>query len=283
MNKIAIVGDTSQDLTFELAKDKNIELVSYYIERDGQSLKDLVEINSNEFYSTIDNYADLKTGVPPIADGLELIEKLKNEGYTDVICIASSSKLTGMVGMYNSLKQMVEDINISIIDTDLIASAAGIVVIEAANLRDQGKSKEEIIEQIETLCKQAYIIAAFKTLKYLVKGGRFNKYKGMIGNLLNINPIITLKNGELEILDKVRGSKKSIVTLVENIENISNECNSYKLVLFHGEDFDDYENFKSKLSTVIENAEEVIETRLTSVLGVHTGPKTLGATILKLS
>ena len=283
MNKIAIVGDTSQDLTFEIAKEKNVELISYYIERDGQSLKDLLEIDSNEFYSTIDNYKELTTGVPPVADGLELIERLKNEGYTDVICLASSSKLTGMVGMYNSIKQMVEGIDITIVDTDLIASAAGIVVLEAARLRDQGKTKEEILSYIDKMCSQVSILAVFKTLKYLVKGGRFNKYKGMIGNLLNINPIITLKSGELEMVDKVRGSKKSIATLVKIIEDSADDCNSYKLVLFHAEDFEDYENFKSSLQSVINKADEVIETRITSVLGVHTGPQTIGATLLKLS
>lgn len=280
--KIAIVGDTSHDLNFELCEKYDIKLVSYYINMDDQVKQDLVDISSEEFYNKVADTKSMKTAVPSVQEGLDLFEDLKSQGYTDVVCIASSQKLTGMIGMYNTAKSMVEGINIYPYDSNEIASSAGLKTIEASRLAKAGKTPEEIISALDDMKNEVKIYASFKTLTYLVRGGRLSKAKGAIGNMLNINPILTLTDGEIDITDKVRGEKKSLKTLVSKLEEYLGDCKEYNMTIFEGNDPESYTLFKESIKDLIDNAKELNETKFTSVIGVHTGPQVVGASIHKI-
>ncbi|NLW51849.1 MAG: DegV family protein [Tissierellia bacterium] len=282
MTKLAIIGDTAQDFTHELGKKFGVEVVSYYIEMDEKSYKDLYDIDAQRFYNVMDDHEKLSTGIPPIQEVLDLLVSLKEQGYEEVLFLACSHALTGMFGLYNTLTTMYDDMKIHIFDTTQIASASALLTIEAANMRDAGKSVEEILKRLEELKTKSKVFAVFRSLKYLVKGGRFNKYAGMIGSFLNINPILTMENGEIAMLDKVRGNKKSLVGLINYIKEYVSESKDYHIVVFEGDNKEEFEEFKEALKDVIDNANISIETKLTPVLGVHTGPKVVGASVLTL-
>lgn len=282
MTKLAIVGDTAQDFTYELAEQFGVEVISYYIEMDDVSYKDLYDINAQKFYEVMDNHERLSTGIPPVQEVLDLLKSLKKQGFDEVLFLTGSAQLTGMLGLYNSVKTMYDDMKIHIFDTTHIASASALLTIEAAKMRDSGKAVEEILERLEELKTQSKVFAVFRSLKYLVKGGRFGKYKGMIGSLLNINPILTMKDSEIEMLDKVRGTKKSLVALIDYIKKYIEGSKKYNIVIFEGDNKSEFDELKEALKYEIENANLVIETKLTPVLGVHTGPQVLGASVLIL-
>lgn len=281
MSKIAIFGDTAQDLTIELAKNHGIELIPYKLEIDGKSYIDQVEIQSREFYQGMDSYNDLKTGTPGLQLVIEVLDRLKEENYTDAIMITCSSKLTGMYNVYNSVKHMYEGINLHLIETDQIASSTALVTIYAAQLRDEGYKIDEILERINNVLDKVNIFALFRTLTYVARGGRFNKYKGMLGNLLNIQPLLTPIDGEVGIISRSRGKKKSQNTLVESVKEYIGDSKNYWLSIFSADNDKELSEIREKLKDEFAKAKFVLKSELTPMLGVHSGPKAVGVGILK--
>ena len=188
MTKIAIFGDTSHDLTFEIGKELGIELIPYQIQMGDKEYTDQVDIDSRTFYQTMAKYDVLTTGVPSPQVVIEALDRVKEEGYTDAIMIASSSKLTGMVNLYNSIKAGYEGINLHIFDTLEIASSAGFMTMHAAQNRNDGKSVEEILEELENDKKNASIFALFRIAIILVNA------------IINPDKLTDSKNGFLPVL-----------------------------------------------------------------------------------
>ncbi len=281
-SKIAIVADSTHDFTFELGERFNVKVLSYYIEMGDKTYKDLVDIDSRTFYQTMKNHDTLSSGIPPIQDVINLLDQIKDEGYEEVIMISSSAKLTGMYNLHAVVKETYEGLNIHIFESGQIAAGAGLMTIRAAALRDQGLSATEIVDELEKAKQNMYTYALFRTLKYVVKGGRFNKYAGMIGNILKINPLISLEDGNLNILKKIRGPRKSLMAMANEIRKDIADSKRFNLIVFSGDNDDEIAELKGMLSDLIERAELFIETELTSVLGVHAGPKSIGVSAMLL-
>lgn len=282
MTKIAIFGDTSQDLNMNLGKEYGIEVMPYKMQMNDEHYIDQVDIQSREFYEKMEKYDVLKTGTPAPQEVVDRLDKLKAEGYTDAIMITCSSKMTGMYNVYSSIKSYYEGINIHLYETDQIASSAALVTIYAAKLRNEGKSLDEILNELERLRPNYTIFALFRTLTYVVKGGRFNKYAGLLGNLLNIHPLLTPIDAEVGVTAKPRGKKKSQNLLVEEVKKYIGDSQRYWLSIFSGNNDEEVAEVEEKLRAEFDRAEFVLRTELTPMLGVHAGPKSLGVAILKL-
>ena len=229
----------------------------------------------------MDSYNDLKTGTPGLQEVIEVLDRLKEENYTDAIMITCSSKLTGMYNVYNSVKHMYEGINLHLIETDQIASSTALVTIYAAQLRDEGYKIDEILERINNVLDKVNIFALFRTLTYVARGGRFNKYKGMLGNLLNIQPLLTPIDGEVGIISRSRGKKKSQNTLVESVKEYIGDSKNYWLSIFSADNDKELSEIREKLKDEFAKAKFVLKSELTPMLGVHSGPKAVGVGILK--
>ncbi|MDO4773031.1 MAG: DegV family protein [Bacillota bacterium] len=282
MSKIAIFGDTSQDFTQELAREHGIECFFYQIQMDEAHYKDQVDIKSETFYQKLPEHEVLKTGTPAPYDIIEKLEQMRSEGYSDIIMITSSVKLTGMYNLYATHGDSYEGMKLHLIDTENIASGAGLFVIYASRLRAQGLSADEIVCRVKERKDKVSIFALFRTLSYLVRGGRFNKYKGMIGNLLNIMPMLEMRDGMLELKDRYRGKSRSLEALKSVATKEISGYQKYCLVIFSADNQEEVELLKRKMKDEIEGAELFIETQLTPVLGVHSGPGVIGVTIFGL-
>ena len=282
MNKLAIFTDTASDLTYELADQYDIALVSYQLQMGDSHLIDQVDITSREFYETMSHYDVLSTGIPTVQTVIDKFEELKEQGYTQVLAICSSDKITGMQGLLEVVKSEHSDLDITIFNTNQIASSSGVFAIYASQLRQSGHGLQEIVAELERVKPKAEILALFRTLTYLVKGGRFNKYKGAFGNLLNINPMLSAVNGEVAAIDKIRGTKKSLQALIKLVKERLADSDKYILSFFAGNNEQEVEELKRELSEEIANASLFYETELTPVLGCHAGPKSIGVSILRL-
>lgn len=282
MSKIAIISDSSHDMTFDMGKKYGLEVVPYYIQMGDKHLKDQVDIDSREFYRTMESYDTLSSGIPSVQDVIDKLDQIKEKAYTDVIMLTSSDKITGMLGLYQMIKNDYEGLNLHLYNTNQVGSSSGLVAIYAAELRDEGKSVEEIVEELDRVMKKTNIFALFRTLKYLVKGGRFNKYAGMIGTFLHINPLLKEENGEIIVVDKFRGTKKSLQGLINIVEKTIGDSKKYRLAIFSGNNEQEVLTLKEALKEIIEKAEFYIETEFTPVLGVHAGPKSVGVSVMVL-
>lgn len=283
MKKIAIFGDTSQDLTLDMKEKYGIEILSYQLQMGEEHYKDQVDIQSREFYERMENYEVLSTGTPNLQDAIDALDKAKAQGAEEAILITSSEKLTGMVQLYTAIASSYEGLKLHIFETDQIAAATGLQTIYAAELRDQGKTSEEILQELESIKKEkdASIFALFRTLKYIIRGGRFNKYKGMLGMFLHINPLLRAVDGEVGVIGKARGKKKSLGLLVEEVKEYIGEAKEYRIAIFSGNNDKEVAQLQELLKEEIEKAKMVIVTELTPMLGVHAGPEAIGVSLLR--
>ncbi len=284
MNKIGIIADTSQDLTFEIGKNYGIEVLSYHVQMGDKTYKDLIDLQTREFYETMESYETLLTGIPSLTDLEEKLDLLKSQGKEDVIILVSSSKLTGLEALAGTVKSYYEGLNIHIFQTDQIGSSAGLFSIYAGELVERNYSLDQILQELTRIKekKQATIMALFRTLKFLIKGGRFNKHKGMIGMFLKINPLLKLIDGGIEVIERIRGKQKSLKTLSDLVKKDLKDAEKYKIVLFSGDNEEELKDLRVLLEEEINRAETYIETELTTVLGVHAGPKTIGVSYMIL-
>lgn len=280
MDKIAILGDTSQDLTYEIADNYGIELISYYVSMDHKIYKDQIDLSAHTFYKEIKKCQQLKTGIPPAQDVLNKIEKLKQKGYKKAIAITSSSQLTGMVNLYESVKGMIKDFELAIVDTEIVGNAGALIAIEAAKKRDQKLPFHDLIAYIEKIKKKADIFAIFRSLEYLKRGGRIGAVKATIGDFLNISPILTVKNNKVDMIEKVRGKKKSLEKLIQTVKNRLGDSKHYSMGVFQGDNLEEFQQIKAMLKEEIKKSQLYLESFLTPVLGVHGGPSSLGISVL---
>ncbi|HHY99794.1 MAG TPA: DegV family protein, partial [Tissierellia bacterium] len=181
-------------------------------------------------------------------------------------------------GTYDSArmaKDMIGSEDIHLIDTKSVCLGSFALVLEAIRLVEEKKPIEEIVNELEALKEKTVVVAALDTLKYLEKGGRLSKGQAVIGSLLNIKPIIAVKDGKISVIDKIRGRNKTIKWFDEWIEKNNFDLSDKTVLLFHGRA---YEQLKVLRNTIEEkyNIKNIIEQEIGAVIGTHAGPGVLG-------
>ncbi|MDO5718608.1 MAG: DegV family protein [Tissierellia bacterium] len=267
--KIAILTDTGGDISVEQARDLNINLVPLHIHFKDRQYLDMIEISPQEVYDRFEEEIPT-TSTPSVGEVEQKISQLKEEGYNRFIFVAISS---GLSGVYNVFRMAIENTGVIgfVLDTKRIGIISGILAVYAARLRERSLSYKQIVEKLKENLDESVGFYTLKTLKYLVKGGRIGRVKGVLSGILNVKPIISCnEEGIYYTVDKKRGTKKVMLRMAELLRNQMRE--NYELYLCHGDDREALEEFKKLLKKEIEGARIYRENQITAVLGVHTGP-----------
>lgn len=276
----AIVVDTSTNVNFELAKKYDLELLLYNVQLDDETYIDLVEITSREFFERMDHHDEVRSSIPSPSYIHQRIDELKEKGYEGALFITTSRKLTGMYELLNLVKRDVTDFQMEIVDDQSVGPVGVMTAIWASQLRNEKMSLNQVTEIIQKKVLDSGTYAIFRTLKYVIKGGRLNKFAGAIGSLLNIQPVLKadVTTGKLDIQKRVRGVKRSFQELVKVLEEELDPTRPYYLSLFAGDNDKELAQLKESLALYIDAAQLYLELDLTPVLGVHGGPKSFGTT-----
>ncbi|MDO5096728.1 MAG: DegV family protein [Peptostreptococcaceae bacterium] len=280
MQKIGILVDTTSDLDLEIQNEKNIKIIALQIIfNDGRAFRDKFEITYDEMIAALDTY-EAKTSLPTIQDTVDALEAFIAEGYTHVITMTLSDSLSGTFGMVKNTCDLYADkLQIAHIDTRSVTWGIGHVALVAADMIEQGKSFDEIVQYAEEQVHKRDIFFAVETLKYLIRGGRVSKLSGTIGEALDIKPILTLaQDGKLVAKDKVRGRKKSLAKLVEFIEEAKAGRQILKTYVLHGAREEDAQMLKEKLSAVTDAPIEI--KHLGTLVSVHAGGGLVGVFVM---
>lgn len=273
MHKFAIIADTSQGLSFEDARENDFYLLSYYLKMGDTTYTDLVDIDNTYFYEHMGDFDELKTSIPSPDDVEQAITKIKAEGYTDILCCTSAPEVTGMYNLLNLIKQHHPELNMYIVDTKQIAMGTGLQTMRAVHLRNQGWSAQEVYDYLRTRTKNGMSRALFRTLKYVIKGGRLTPFKGTIGMLLRINPLLEMIDGNVTIIEPIRGKRKSLNRLIEITKRDLDVDRPYYLSVYHGNNPEELKILFEELKEEIQRAQFFMTTGMTPVLGVHSGPR----------
>lgn len=232
MNKIKIITDSSCDLNIEVLQKYNITSIPLNVSFGEDTYID-GELEKEEFYRRMAGSKELpKTSCPSPEKFMQ-----NYEGEEEIIVLTIASKLSGTYSTANLAKNMFEENNknkkIAIIDTETGSIAHGQLVIKSAQLAEEGKSFEEIVETIEKLKKELVFYGSLETLENAIKGGRINPIAGKIINALNFKVIIKIGEGEVKPIDKARGDNNSIKKVVEKVCNNIGNDNKKTLTIAH--------------------------------------------------
>ena len=273
-SKIAIVTDTTCDLSDEVLKLNNIFMVPMQIVYETRSYRDRMEITAEKVYEMLDKEIP-KSSLPLPEDVKNILDKIVDEGYTDILYISISAGLSGSYNLIRLLAQEYTKLNIEVVDSTSLSMGLGFLVLEAAKSIKESGDIKQAVQRIKTVRKSMSTMFVLNTLEYLRKGGRIGKVEGTVGNLLNIKPIIAVNDeGVYYTVTKSKGFKRAIDAMVEEIKK-KYENKPITIAIVHGTYLDEAKKLLETLKEKLNITTSYI-TQVSPVLGMHTGPGLLG-------
>ena len=275
MEKIALITDSASDINKDIVEKYNIKVLPFKIIYRDREYSDGIDITSKEVYETLESNTPT-TSLPSMADIEGLFETLKAEGYTHAIVVTISSKLSGFYNAIKLLSSEYPEIKTYVHDSKSISKGEQILIEEAVKMLEEGKSFEEVVEELPKINERIKIFFVIGTLEYLIRGGRIGKVAGTIAQFLHLKPIVSVdEEGEYYTYTKVRGRKQSLNKIYDIGTSILNDrkCDVY---LMHGEAEEETlalaDKFKNHPNANFVN----FGGYLSPVSGVHSGPGFIG-------
>lgn len=268
--------DSTADLPPKLIQELDITVVPAYVGFGGKTYKDGIDISQDEVYQKmVTENIPGTTSQPPPADFANAYRKLLAEA-DEIASIHVTSKLSGVYNSALQGKEMVKGENrIAVVDSLLTSMGLGLLTLSAARLAKAGEGLPKIIEEIRQSLPNIHVWAFFDTLKYVLQGGRLGKAKALLGGVLPVKAIVTMRDGELHPVGIARTRAKGIERLIDNFKNA---VNVQEVAVVHSTTPDDAQTLKERISAIFDKGPIHIS-RLGPALGVHAGP---GALVLAL-
>ncbi|MDB8793880.1 DegV family protein [Romboutsia sp. 1001216sp1] len=280
MKDIKIICDSLSDIPNELIEKYDIEVVPLTVILNEKEYKDGVDISNDEFYKTLrEENVYPKTSQATYAQFKEVFEKYVNQGKR-VLYIAGSSVATGT---YQSAVMAKNDTDgeIYTYDSQAFSYVIGILVVEAAIMASEGYDIDEIMKAIEELRDKTYVLFSVDTLEYLQKGGRISSTKAAIGSILNIKPILDIKNGLVAPVCQVRGKKNVISKMIELVkDNCGENLQDQTICIGYSDDFKERERLTEAVKAEF-NPKDILYFQIGSCVGSHAGPGLTGIVCIK--
>ncbi len=272
MQKIKIITDSTCDLNKVVIDKYNIEVLPLLVNIENETYRDGEDITLQEYLDKMKNSEEFPTTTQVNPHRFyECYKKYLDEGYK-IVSIHLSSKMSGTYQSACMAKNMLETEEIVVIDSYNVTSGLGILVLKASKLKEEGLDIFEIEEQIKETIPHIKSALAFDSLDNLVKGGRLSKTVGAIGGLLGIKLILTIKDGEMAVIDKVRGSKKAIKTILKNLDKTGVKSGEPSILL-QANDKNILDSLRDHMN---EREMDFIECEVGCVVGTHSGEGACG-------
>lgn len=290
-----IISDGSCDLPVELAAEKNITVVPFYVSfDDGQYLKENVDIGIRDFYQQMVDRKGVypKSSMPSVHDFEEAFLPFAEAG-TPVICICITTKFSGSMQSAVNARSIVQEqypeAEITVIDATVNTVLQGLYVLEAAKLRDAGVGYQDTVARLEEIKSTGRIFFTVGNMEYLKHGGRIGKVAALAGGVLDIRPVITLKEGEIFPSGVGRGRKrtteKSLELLLEYLRETGLGIDCFSIAVGYGYDREEGLAFRNHALAVLQQKGYAIEDmpayQIGATIGVHTGPYPLGFGVIE--
>lgn len=266
---IKIVTDSTADLPAMLTNELDVTVVPEYLRFGDKVYRDRVDISEDEFYQRLlDGTVHPKTAQPTPQDFASVYNKLSREA-DSIISIHLSSKLSGTYeSAVQGKKIMGKGCPIEIVDSQTVSIAMGLVVIQASKMVKSRMSLQQIVDELGQNIANVHMLILFDTLKYLAKGGRIGKAKALLGSVLSVKPLLTVRDGELVPSGQVRTRFKGMERLLDFVKN-AREIQD--LAILHSTTPDEAQALVERTSSIFPK-ERTIIARLGPALGVHGGP-----------
>jgi DegV family protein with EDD domain len=270
----AVVLDSTADLPDAHARHSNWRVVPLYVRVGDDTYRDHVELAAPEFYARLRRGEKASTSQPTPGDFEECFQAL--DRFDRIICVTVSAKVSGT---YESAERAAETIGggkVAVVDS-ASASAGEVVLAEAIQRRlERGTDDEEVLAVADRFRRESGLLFTVDTLDYLVRGGRIGKAAGLAGNLLNVKPILTIREGEVEPVKRVRGRAKAFAEFEAQLVAATDDDPGWHVAVAHADAEADAQRLVEMVKRARPRASLDVSTALGPVVGAHAGPGTLG-------
>ncbi|MFW6269465.1 MAG: DegV family protein [Bacillota bacterium] len=279
--KIKLMTDSASDLPREITQKYDIAVVPFSLRKQDKEFVEGEDITSTEVLKGMRKGEVYKTVQVPPNTFYEAFNKFA-EDYDCCIYIGFSSRLSGTfqtsVMIKNQINKEYSDYEIEVIDSRCASLGQGLVVLKTAeylkNNSEKAQIKEKLIKKIKYEAEHMEHIFTVDDLEYLSRGGRISKSKAFVGGLLNIKPILQVKDGELIPLSKARGRKKVLNRMIKTARRRGVDLSRQLIGISHGDDKEGAQILKNMMEDNFDCQEFLINT-LGATIGAHAGPGTL--------
>lgn len=273
VSKLAIVTDSTCGIPPEELKKLGVEMVPLNIIFGDEEYRDGVDLTEKEFFAKLRTSDALPTtSQPSIGAFQEVYERLSTE-YDRAISIHISGGISGTVQAAKSAADLVAPFPVDVVDSEYAAILTGFMVLEAQQMASEGKSREEILERIEFIKEQLRVYFIVDDLNHLYRGGRLTKVQLVVGNMLQIKPILTIKH-TISPYQKVRTMKKAKAMIMDLFRESAATGRPIKASVVHADALEEARQWLGEIEAEFPEADVSITT-ISPVIAAHTGPGTL--------
>lgn len=271
----AIVLDSTADFPEAPERFPNLRIVPLYVRFGEQSFRDYVELAPAEFYARLRTASGLPTTSQPTPrDFLNAYEELA--GYERIYSLHISSRLSGTFASASLAAAETGADRVRLIDTESVSVAIAMLALDIQRLLERGTSDEEIEAVAARHRRDARLLFTVDTLEFLAKGGRIGRARALAGSLLNVKPILTIADGEVLPLTRVRGHKKALEEFRKRFEAETSEAPGLHVGIAHADAPETVAELRALVRTSRPTAQIDLVTTLGAVVGTHAGPGTVG-------
>jgi DegV family protein with EDD domain len=275
---VKIITDSLSDITEDIIGDLDITIVPLTVLFGRETYIDRVTITTEEFYRRLTTQNVFPTTTQPTPQAFADVYNRLAEETDEILVITLSSKLSGTYqSAMGAIEMMDKKCRVEVIDSETVAMALGLVVFAAAREARNGMKLDELVHFVHQALPRAHFIVYFDTLKYLAKGGRIGKAQGMLGSMLSVKPILTIKDGEISPVTRVRSQAAGIeylfnfVTSFHQIEALAVE---------HSTQPEAADRLVDRLSVSL-SGKTITRSVVSPVLGTYAGPNAIAVTVLE--
>lgn len=281
MKKTVVITDSDASLPPELATKHNIFQVPILVNFDNQSFTTGVDIDDKLLFEKVDQLKKLPTTSAPSPSAFQsAYEKAFNDGADSIITVCVSSKISSTYASAVTACEAFPGRDISVIDSLNVSMGQGFMALTAAEALARGAAKDEAIELIDQTGKHVILFAVLPTLKYLAMSGRVGKLVAGMADTLNIKPILTMKEGKLVLLERIRTRSKAIERMLELVHTSLNGHPIARASVIHACNLEGATDLQNILRSSSGCPEDVIIAPFTAGLSVHAGAGLVGIVII---
>jgi DegV family protein with EDD domain len=279
MSVVGVLTDTTASIPPALAKDSQIEMISYYVHRGLDTLRDMIDVQPEPFAQYLTQTDRLPTtSNPSIGDYLTGLRRLA-EHTKEIVALTMTSKGSGAYqacrAAVEMLRERMPEVRVEVIDTLKVAMSQGWAAIEAARAAREGQPLSAVSNRAREVAQKSTMLMTADSLKYLYMGGRIGRAQHFAGSLLNIKPLIGMDDGVIVGLGAARTRAKAYSKVIELMCQQVGAQARIKIAYTHVAAEDQVDQLRELISKQFECV-ETITTWLSPALGVHSGPGTVG-------
>jgi DegV family protein with EDD domain len=271
----AIVVDSTADFPEAPERFPSWRVVPLYVRFEDESYKDYVELGPDEFYARLRTAeATPSTSQPTPADFLAAYEELA--GFERILSVHIAGKLSGTIESARAAASELGSDRVRVLDSQSASAAIAMLGLAIQRRLERGIADEEVDSLVERYRREAGLLFTVDTLEFLARGGRIGRARAWAGELLNIKPILTIKEGEVVPVKRVRGNRKAFLEFESAFTGATSDSPSLRVGIAHADAPERAEALADMVRRTRPAAQLEVVTALGPVVGAHAGPGTVG-------